>query len=83
MEGETKSVAPESNSKNDKQQGRGRGNPRGNNRGKRNNKEKPFNKPKFTHKEKFTGRSDDLEGYDLEGYVYTVVSSKGGVRTQS
>jgi hypothetical protein len=75
MEGETRSGAAEFNSKNDKQQGRRRGHPRGNNKGKRNNKEKAFNKPEFTHKEKFTGRSDDLEGY-----VYTGVPAKGGVQ---
>jgi hypothetical protein len=75
MEGEAKSVAAESNIKNDKQQGRGRGNQRGNNRGRRKNKEKTDNTPEFIHKEKFTGRSDDLEGY-----VYSVVSTKGGVQ---
>jgi hypothetical protein len=75
MEGETKSVAAESTSKNEKEQGRGRGNPRGNNRGKSNNKEKAFNKPEFTNKEKLTGRSDGLEGY-----VYIAVSTKGGVQ---
>jgi hypothetical protein len=75
MEGEAKSAAAESNSKNDKQQGRGRGNQRNNNKGRRNNKEKAPNKPEFIQKEKFTGRSDDLEGY-----IYSVVSTKGGVQ---
>jgi hypothetical protein len=34
-----------------------------------------LHKPEFIHKEKFTGRSDDLEGY-----IYMVVSTKGGVQ---
>jgi hypothetical protein len=75
MEGGPKSGAAESNSKNEKQQERGRGHSRGNNKGKRTNKEKAFNKPEFIQKEKFTGRSDDLEGY-----IYSVVSTKGGVQ---
>jgi hypothetical protein len=75
MEGEAKSVAAESNSKNEKQQGRGRGNQRGNNKGRRNNTEKAIHKPEFPHKENFTGRSDNLEGY-----IYSVVSTKGGVQ---
>ena len=75
MEGEAKSAAAESNSKNEKKQGRGRGNQQGNNKGRRNNKEKALNKPELSHKEKFTGRADDLEGY-----IYSVVSTKGGVQ---
>jgi hypothetical protein len=78
MEGELKSGAAESNSNNDnrgKQQGRGRGHSRGNNKGKRNNKDEAFKKPDLIQKEKFTGRDDDLEGY-----IYSIVTSKGGVQ---
>jgi hypothetical protein len=78
MERGLKSGAAESNSNNDnkgRQQARGRGHSRGNNRGKRNQKDKATKKPDLIHKEKFIGRDDDLEGY-----IYSVVASKGGVQ---
>jgi hypothetical protein len=56
----------------------GRGNSRGGYKGRRGNKQKGttiYRKPEAAQTEKFTGRSDDLEGY-----VYTLVSSKGGVQ---
>jgi hypothetical protein len=78
MEGEIKSGAAESDSNKDnrgKQQGCGRGHSRGNNKGKRHNKDKAFKIPDLIQKVRFTGREDDLEGY-----IYSVVTSKGGVQ---
>jgi hypothetical protein len=61
------------------QKTQGRGNWRGGYKGRRGNKPKQgttiYRKPEVIQKEKFTGRSDDLEGY-----VYTLVSNKGGLQ---
>jgi hypothetical protein len=60
------------------QKTQGRGNSRGGYKGRRGNKPKQgtiYRKPEIAQKENFTGRCDDLEGY-----VYTLVSNKGGVQ---
>jgi hypothetical protein len=57
--------------KDHKKQGRGRGNYKG----KRGQKTTHVRKTDLPTKEKFVGRSDDLEGY-----IYSIVSSKGGVQ---
>jgi hypothetical protein len=66
------------NNDNDRKK-QGRGNSRGGYKGRRGNKPKGtgtiYRKPEVGQKETFTGRSDDLKGY-----VYTLVSSKGGVQ---
>jgi hypothetical protein len=61
------------------QKTQGRGNSRGGYEGRRGNKPKQgttiYRKSEVIQKGKFTGRSDDLEGY-----VYTLVSNKGGLQ---
>jgi transcription elongation factor len=71
-------TSADANNDNDRKK-QGRGNSRGGYKGRRGNQPKGtgtiYRKPEVAQKEKFTGRSDDLEGY-----VYTLVSSKGGVQ---
>jgi hypothetical protein len=60
-----------------RQQGRGRGNPyRGRRNPRSNNNQRQENKPQpFGSKERFTGRSDDLNGY-----VDSVATTKAGLQ---
>jgi hypothetical protein len=69
--------AASNNDANKRQQGKGRRNPyRGRRNPRSNNKERQENKPQPSgSKERFTGQSDDLDGY-----VYFVVTTKAGLQ---